>query len=67
MPVLSQENVAAGSQHVAMSLQLVSSLVNSYQHVAGGDVSVCEVSAVDDDHMSMYIQCYTDRITLHVI
>ena len=57
-----------------MSLQLVSSLVDSYQHVTGGDVSVCGVcvgvSAVDDDHMSLcvcvciYIQCYTDCITL---
>ena len=56
---LSQESVAVGSQHVAMSLQLVSSLVDSYQHVTGGDVSVCGVSAVDDDHMSVCVCTYS--------
>ena len=54
---LSQESVAAGSQHVAMSLQLV---VDSYQHVAGGDVSVWGyISAVDDDHMSVCVYIHT--------
>ena len=39
----------------------MSSLVDSYQHVtgAGGDVSVCGVSAVDDDHMSVHVYVHT--------
>ena len=38
-----------------MSLQLVSLLVVSYQHVTDGDVSVCGVSAVDVDHMCVCV------------
>ena len=40
------------------------SLVDSYQHVTGGDVSVCGVS---DDHMSVCVHTVLHRLSYEAL